>query len=336
MTAPEPAPAQRVAQVEVVDGVGHGVRLIDVQAWPLHIGRALDNQVVLPDPHVAAHHAVVAPDAQGQLRVTVGDSRNGVRIEQGVHRTHLAAHQDAPLPSGARLHLGHSRLALRLPHEPLPAELPLLRGVSGGPRWLLPGLAVLAAGWLLAARWLGGNADTQWNEYLVPLLAGSALLLVWCLVWGLASKLFTGRFTLTVHLRLALVFALVMQGLDLLLMVLAFGLDWPSLSRLRPAVAFVVGAIWLTQHLWQVLPKHPRAAAAWVATGALLVFAVGAVNAWRRHDRVLDELYASSLMPPAWRLVRGATVPQLMEELRALEQPLRERAAKAKAEDYER
>ncbi|MFI4931083.1 MAG: FHA domain-containing protein [Burkholderiales bacterium] len=333
MTATLAAP--RLAQAEVVDAVGHGVRLIDVHAWPLTIGRALDNHIVLPDPHVAAHHATIVPDADGQLRLSVGDSRNGVRIEHGRSPLPLRAHEQAPLPAGARVHLGHSQLLLRLPQDPLPEELPLLLGLPAGPRWLMPALAMVAVVWLLATRWIGSDADTKWNEYLAPVLAAGALLFLWCLVWGLASKLFTGRFTLRPHLRLALVFGLAMQGLDLLLMVLAFSLDWPLLSHLRPAAIYGVGAVWLTQHLRQVLPKHTRAAAGWVAACTVLGFAVAMVSTWRRYDRVLEELYAPNLMPPAWRLARGAPVQEMVNDLRALEQPLRARAAKAKAEDYE-
>ncbi len=118
-------------------------------------------------------------------------------------------------------------MLLRLPQDPLPAELPLLSGPAAGSRWLVPGLALAAVAWLLATRWIGSDADTKWNEYLAPLLAGGALLFLWCVGWGLASKLFTGRFTLTPHLRLALMFGLAMQALDLLLMVLAYSLDWP-------------------------------------------------------------------------------------------------------------
>jgi FHA domain-containing protein len=325
----------RLAQAEVVDAGGHAVRLIDVHAWPLTIGRALDNHIVLPDPYVAAHHATVAPDADGQLCVSVGDSRNGARIERGRSAAQLRAHEHAPLPAGARLHLGHSQLQLRLPQDPLAAELPLLHGLAAGSRWLAPGLALLALAWLLATHWIGSDADTRWNDYLAPVLAAGVLLFVWCLLWGLASKLFTGRFTLTPHLRLALVFALAMQGLDLLLLVLAFSLDWPLLSHLRSAASYVVGAVWLTQHLRQVLPKHTRAAAAWVAACTMLGFAVAMVGTWRQYDRLLEQLYAPDLMPPAWRLARGAPVKEMVDDLRTLEQPLRERAAKAQAEDYE-
>jgi hypothetical protein len=327
--------APRLAQAEVVDAAGHHVRLIDVHAWPLTIGRALDNDIVLPDPHVAAHHATVVPDGDGGLRLTVGDTRNGVRIELDRGQSLLRTREQQPLPAGARLHLGHSQLLLRLPDEPLPAELPLLHGVATASRWLVPTLALVALVWLLAARWIVNDADTKWNEYLAPVLASGALLLAWCLVWGLASKIFTGRFTLTPHLRLALVFGLTLQATDLLLMVLAFSLDWPLLSHLRPVATFVVGAVWLTQHLRQVLPKHPRAAAGWVAACAVLGLAVATVSTWRRHDRVLEELYAPNLMPPAWRLARGAPVQGIVNGLRSLEQPLRERAAKAQAEDYE-
>ena len=191
----------RLAQAEVLDAVGHGVRLIDVHAWPLTIGRALDNDIALPDPHVAAHHATLAPDAEGRLRLSVGDTRNGVRIEHGGAALQLRANEQAPLLAGARLHLGHSQLLLRLPQDPLATELPLLHGLAAGPRWLVPGMAMLALVWLLAARWVGSDADTKWNEYLAPVLAGGGVLFLWCLVWGLASKLFTGRFTLMPHLR---------------------------------------------------------------------------------------------------------------------------------------
>lgn len=325
----------RLAQVEVIDTASHGVRLIDVHEWPLRIGRALDNDLVLPDPHVAAHHATLAPDVDGHLRLSVGDSRNGARIEHGGARTLLRAGEQALLPALARWHLGHTQLLLRLPQDPVAAELPLTHGPAALPRWLMVGLAVVALLWLLASRWVASDADAKWNDYLVPVLGAGAALFVWCLLWGLASKLFTGRFTPAPHLRLALIFGLALQALDLLLMALAFSLDWPLLSHLRGAAGAVVGAVWLTQHLNQVLPKHTRATAVWVAACTVLGFAAAMVTSWRRNDRLLDELYAPDLMPPAFRLVRGAPVTRMVDDLRALEQPLRERATKAQAEDYE-
>jgi multidrug transporter EmrE-like cation transporter len=154
-------------------------------------------------------------------------------------------------------------------------------------------------------------------------------------MWGMASKLFTGRFTLVPHVHLALVFVLSVFALDLVLVVLSFSLNWPLLSHWRAGIAAVVGAVWLTQHLRLVQPQRVRAIGAAVAACTLLGIAVAMGTTWHRHDRLLDEVYAPHLMPPAWRLTRGAPVAELLSELRTLEQPLRERAAQAKAEDYE-
>ena len=69
----------RIAQVELLDGDGRVQRAWDVAAWPLAIGRALDNDLVLHDPHVAAHPARLDLDEQGRLVLCALASRNGVR-----------------------------------------------------------------------------------------------------------------------------------------------------------------------------------------------------------------------------------------------------------------
>ena len=51
--AVSPAPAL----LEVVDRDGLVRQSWRIERWPVTIGRALDNTIVLSDPHVAAHHA---------------------------------------------------------------------------------------------------------------------------------------------------------------------------------------------------------------------------------------------------------------------------------------
>jgi hypothetical protein len=326
---------QRLAQVEVVDSHGRSTQLVDVHAWPLRIGRALDNDLVLPDPHVAAHHATVAPDAEGRLRVSVGDSRNGVRVEHGHRHTLLRAGAEGDWPSSGRCRIGQSHVTLRRPQDPLPAEVPLAQGfIANAPGWVTP-LLLLGIVGLLAVRWVDSDADSKWIDYMAPVLAVGGALFVWGLVWGLASKLFTGRFMLTPHVRLALIFVLAMQSLDVLLLVGAFSFDWPLLSHLRTAGLVALAATWLTQHLRQLQPQRARELSAWVAACTVLGLGVAMATNWHRNDRLLDELYAPHLLPPAWRLAHGVPVSALVDDLRELEQPLRERAAKAKAEDFE-
>ena len=55
----------RLAVVEILDRDGHTRQLVPVSHWPVTIGRAIECDVVLDDPHVAAQHATL-DDKDGQ------------------------------------------------------------------------------------------------------------------------------------------------------------------------------------------------------------------------------------------------------------------------------
>src|SRR5207342_592839 len=105
--------------IEVIGRDGQPQRWVDVAQWPLTIGRALDNDLVLDDVHVAPHHARLEADAEGRLQLAVLSTANGVEL--GHHR-HAAGEQVALPGGGALLQLGPVRLRLRLPDEALAAE----------------------------------------------------------------------------------------------------------------------------------------------------------------------------------------------------------------------
>ena len=58
-TASAAALGAPLALVEAVDRDGLVRQAWRIEQWPVTIGRALDNTVVLSDPHVAAHHATI-------------------------------------------------------------------------------------------------------------------------------------------------------------------------------------------------------------------------------------------------------------------------------------
>ena len=60
-----------LAIVEVLDRDGQVRHSQRVSAWPLRIGRALDNELSLGDVHVAPHHCVIDVDAEGTGRIRV-------------------------------------------------------------------------------------------------------------------------------------------------------------------------------------------------------------------------------------------------------------------------
>ena len=73
--------ARRLALLEVIGRDGRVLRSVDVQRWPLTLGRSLAADVVLDDPFVAPLHATLHAEGNGPaggLTLEVGDTDNGV------------------------------------------------------------------------------------------------------------------------------------------------------------------------------------------------------------------------------------------------------------------
>ena len=50
---------ETLALIETLDRDGQPRQILRVSQWPVRIGRAIDCDLVLDDPHVAAHHAAL-------------------------------------------------------------------------------------------------------------------------------------------------------------------------------------------------------------------------------------------------------------------------------------
>jgi FHA domain len=327
----------RLAQLELLDADGRVQQAWDIAAWPLTLGRALDNHVVLHDPHAAAHHATVELDAEGRPLLRALSSRNGLRIDQGHSLLSLSGGQSALLPPLATWHLGASTLRLRRAEDPLPDELPLTAQPQPAGASRKPVLALAAAllAWTLGALWLANNPASTWEAYLPPLLALGGGLLAWAALWGLASKLFTRRFAMLAHLHVVLMYALAIGVAEPALGLLAAAADWPWASRIGDLVGWALVAAMLAHHLRLVVPAHPRRINAVAAVLAVLM--IGGLMAlhWQRNDRWFEEQYVATLPPPSWRLAPARPVSSLIEDLRGVEEVLVERARKAVEKDLD-
>src|SRR5215471_15985388 len=124
-----PSPWTRCVEVaiEVIDGVDRDVRC-DVSSAELTVGSSLENDLVLTDPSVSAHHMWLRAGEGGvlvrDLDSATGTFLGGVRIREAI------------VPLGARLRVGDTVLRLvdraprmaALPSGPMP--VPGLVGVS--------------------------------------------------------------------------------------------------------------------------------------------------------------------------------------------------------------
>ena len=331
---PQQAQPRRAALIEVVERDGHGrlsSRVFDVAGWPLHIGRALDNHLVLDDPWVAPHHARIEPDADGKLNLKVLDTRNGV-----LHEGMLLARGEGVRLSdnGSTLQFGATRLRVRFPGETLAPEKPL-PGLVPGQRLQLGGIAVVLLLLVVAGHWLDLDPGADFSTWL-PVLVGVPLVLVgWCGVWALISKLFQHRFDFGGHLRIALPWLLALTMVEQLLPPVAAILGAPWLWHLTGPLQAVLAALLLRAHLTHVLPLQQRM----VTAGAfsLLMVAGGLTMAltYRSTDRVRAAPYMSTLPLPALRLAGTVPTEVLVQDIGPLAEALAERVKRAKKEDSE-
>ena len=171
------APGAALALVEAIDRDGQVRQAWRIDRWPVTIGRALDNRVVLSDIHVAAHHATIdlvapalspdtdvpadaapAPDAT-RIAVTAGATRNGIALG----RDRLSAGESRIVVDTGRdleLQVGRTQLRLRLAGHALGPELAMAPAVTGDRHWL-PTLAIALAVLLfvLATTWINADPD---------------------------------------------------------------------------------------------------------------------------------------------------------------------------------
>lgn len=319
----------RIAVLEVLDRDGHVKHYLPIAQWPIGVGRALDNDLVLDDPHVAPRHLRIDADETGAVFLEVGETVNGVRIGgRRLATGERIAVGDQPL----RLDAGDSHLCLRLAQHALTPELPLR---TPGSLWqavrvpVAAGIGVLAA--LMFGTWLDTDPDQltrAWGTVLVAALTAGA---TWVAGWSLVSKIFTRRSHFWWHVRVLLLGVLAIELAEAGSQLLAFSLSFPPASDFSFVASYAIGAAMLYFHVLGVEPRRPErmrvvAASMFVAGTALALW----FNQQSR-DQFGEELYMNHLFPPALRLARTSDTGDFVKSLAPLQQRLDEKAKKRDA-----
>jgi hypothetical protein len=302
-----------------------------VQAWPLRIGRGLDNEVIVDDPYLAAQHLALHQRTDGTLSLHALGSLNGAVLG----RQRLRAGEQAelkPLPEGMVFEAGGTRFRLRLagetlaPERALPSHAPLRSSVV----WLLLFWALSLFG-----HWLGSSPADKATDWLPAVLGVPLAVVGWCLLWGLLSKLFQGRFEFWAHLKTLAPLLLLMEALSWALPGLAGMFSWAWLSRVAGSVTAVLAVWLLVRHASLVLPAQRRVVVAVGVLGFLASSAIVLTLNEQRSERYFSEPYLASLPPPALRLAKPLTTEAFIAGTPGLKAELDASAARARAEALE-
>ncbi|MEO8151807.1 MAG: FHA domain-containing protein [Rhizobacter sp.] len=315
-----------LAVLEVLDRDGAVRHSVSVREWPLRVGRALDNDLVLDDPHTAAQHFSVAPDDEGRVALTVGDSINGLQLDaQRLSSGERAVVGDVP----PLLVAGHTHLRLRLASHALAPEraMQVMRVMTQGLSTLaLLVLAAVTTG--VFSTWLESDPDTFVKSLGSPAISALGMGLGWSGLWTLLSKVFTRQGHFGWHLRVMLIAVLTWEAVSVGTSLLAFSLSWPWIADFSFVLGYMILGSMLFFHLQAVEPHHPRRTLGFAVASVAMGVGLSLWSNYQGGDRLGSELYMNHLFPPALRVARPVDTTRFLQGVEAMQATLDAKAKK--------
>ncbi|HEY7647583.1 MAG TPA: FHA domain-containing protein [Methylomirabilota bacterium] len=299
-----------VMLVEVLDGHGrarvrHRIAASGVEG-ACTVGRSAECDVVLDDPFVAAVHARITVNTDGDVFVSDLDTVNGVEIRgqrlHGVQRERLVK---------GVVRVGRTRLRVRTAQEVIPPE----RVDRGRLSWPTPSAEgkVLGAGFSVSlaatvfAVWTNTERSRDLSTALVMgLLTTLAMAGLWISLWALASRVAYGESRWVRHATTLFVAYAGLLVVDLMVEIVngALGLHLPRLVTLL--ALGIATSVALSRHLVNASPMRLRTA---LVLGVAIPTIVLTATVWvqahgenRNPGHIADY---DQMVPPALALRHG-------------------------------
>ncbi|MBL8513481.1 MAG: FHA domain-containing protein [Betaproteobacteria bacterium] len=289
--------------VEVLAREGHARERIRCEAAadgntaPCRIGRALDNDVVIDDPHCAAYHARIDFLDATRARIEDLNTVNGVR---NAKRKRLPVHDvinDAPF------RIGQTQIRIRSTEWPVTAEKKL-----GPPIWPWAIAALLAVlGHEVWQEWVK-HTGPQTPRYFYELSAAAAGLGAWSAMYALLGRLTTGVDRFFTHVVIAACGFLSGHFALEVLESVAFAFSWLWPVRIEQPVVVIVAALTVRAHLRLADAQHWPMARYAVVVVALTAIAVPIAQQLHTHNRWTPVQTLRETKHPALRM--SSATPQ--------------------------
>ena len=280
------------------------------------IGRALDNDLVLDDPHCAAYHAQLEIDAHGNARLHDLDSSNGVVFGNKQRQKMYEVNNAEPY------RLGQSLIRIRSGEWTLAPE----RTLSNRAVWpiALGGLALVLAhsAWSL---WLL-DVNEKSPPYLYGLSGIVAALCLWSAAYALFGRLVSGNVRFLSHLAIASAGYLCISVVNNLLETMAFSFSWLWPLRISQTIIVILAALTVRYHLLLADPKHWRTLRIGLVVVASAVIIVPITQNWISRQRLTNIQTISQIDYPSLRLAQ----PVALQDFTAVTALLKERVDKAR------
>jgi len=282
---------------------------------PITIGRAYDNDVVVDDAHVAAHHLCIMPEEDGTLVAEDLGSRNGLFLDRESERRARVA-----LDGERALRIGNTLIRVRTAAHAVPEELAMVRS----PHYWAIAIACIVGvfGLAILDLWLSETGEAKAIRYFTPLLILTVVVSVWIAGWSVLTRVFRG------HARFGLHFLIVAAGMlaysvyDQAAEIGAFAFSWTALTTSSYIVAWLVFGAICFAHLWVLGRSKLPLKFAVVAVLAAAGIAMQTLKQSEYRSNYGQPVVLHRLEPPALRMVTPQTEAVFFTDAEALRNDL--------------
>jgi hypothetical protein len=309
--------------VQIINRSGVPISSHRVSAERVVLGRALDSDVILQDPHVNPHHLeIVVDSATGKLMARDMSTINGTWCIEQNKRGSVSRHKSplngaGPFFSGQIFELGKTYVRICSTQHAVAPALPLSRwdalGAATSHWWLFVLLGVML---ITLDIWDGflSNPDRKHMaknaiEALYPILAAG----VYAGIWGLVGKIIRHDAKFTSHFTVALAGMLALTCIQVIMPYGVFNLGgWEFQPLIDAAVSgillLILGLISLS--LATHLRNLARFAIAMIAPVLIMVTSVQGIIS--RAEFRSAPPYDRSLVEPKWQFRQANTVEEFL------------------------
>jgi hypothetical protein len=282
---------------------------------PITIGRGYNNDLILDDPYIAANHALIEMSATGEIVIRDLDSENGL-VQQGKRQSQIKLDHHS-------IRLGHSILRFR--HAGYQVEKALKDKASH--RWegwppAIAGLLMITLSGLISV-WLSSTAKLTAISAITSISYMLIAVLVWAGIWAFATRMMSGsgsRFGR--HIFIVACAAVLLDSWELISTTLAyaFSLEFLTLYASHIGIAIAAGMIFF--HLSTINDEHPKRFIISALVIALVSSSFVLISNYKNNGQLADNLYMTTLLPPALRLSGNMPVASFIENAKELKPKL--------------
>ncbi len=185
--------------IEILDRFGKIRERHKLDSFPVKIGRAYTNDIIIDDSYVSPEHIEILLDGDGHILITDLQSDNGLFSLHPIQK-----HDVLTAEENQRIRIGHTDIRFRSEAYPV-KETYIDHGKPSFIHFLLTNGFMLPVFWLITAGvtleyyFLRATGEITANSLLSEIVPIFIFIIVWALGWSVASKLTTHKFYFSYH-----------------------------------------------------------------------------------------------------------------------------------------